>query len=58
MVSDTWPKCPTCRADMWVGHVDAPQRVIHGCSTCNTKTQVSPVVEVIPLFDIEDLEAS
>lgn len=48
-----WPKCPKCRNPMWVGEVGAPVRVIHGCSHCNTKTQVSPVVEELPLFELE-----
>jgi acetyl-CoA carboxylase beta subunit len=51
-VSD-WPKCPECRNPMWRGEIGAPVRVILGCAHCGTKTQVSPVVEEIPLFELE-----
>lgn len=36
----TWPICPDCRRPMWVGHLGAPLRVVHGCSYCNTRIEV------------------
>jgi len=53
----TWPKCPTCNADMGVAKIGAPVRTYHLCGTCDIKIQVDPpVVEDVqlPLFEIEE----
>ena len=36
----TWPICPDCRRPMWSLAAGSPVRLVHGCSYCNTRTEV------------------
>lgn len=44
----TWPKCPTCKSQMWLGQIGAPVRIIYGCSHCDIRIdETSDTVELV-----------